>query len=341
VTRAIFILPELLTVARSELRDLQLPALSRLLSFAVQDTDPDFCPEQMLMRQLGYPVPAATALPVAQVCWQQEFQTAAPSACVCADPVHMLADTDHARLLDAHALQLTDDEAGALMAALNQHFAADNLQFVRAASGGWYAHGRDAAVLATLPTKVLVGRNVASFLPEGDASATWRRFTTEMQMLLFNHDVNQQRAAAGLLPVNALWLWGGAAMPTATTQQGVRVYADDPFSRGLAQLSQADVQHVSAFRVDDATAMVVDHGAVDALLYEDLDAWRTWLSALESRYFVPALAAWRRGELKEILIHVGNHRRFTIAGGGWRRWLRRRKSLAHFVNPQFAEPEVG
>src|SRR5690606_4093503 len=42
--------------------------------------------------------------------------------------------------------------------------------------------------------------------PEG---RPWRRLVNELQMLWFDHPVNQAREARGLRPVNSVWLYGG------------------------------------------------------------------------------------------------------------------------------------
>src|SRR5690606_18290880 len=52
-----------------------------------------------------------------------------------------------------------------------------------------------------------------------------------LQMLWFDHPVNQAREARGLRPINSLWLYGGAApsalAPAATVpQQSLRVFRD-------------------------------------------------------------------------------------------------------------------
>jgi hypothetical protein len=62
------------------------------------------------------------------------------------------------------------------------------------------------------------------------------RLQGEIQMCLHDAEVNRRREAAGMPPVNALWLWGGGvarsgAMPGAATTWP-RLFADEPLFKG-------------------------------------------------------------------------------------------------------------
>jgi hypothetical protein len=72
----------------------------------------------------------------------------------------------------------------------------------------WYlAH----ELLTELPTASLdrvIGRNPDMWMPDRPEAATLRRLMSEVQMLLYQHPVNEAREAAGLPPVNSIWLSG-------------------------------------------------------------------------------------------------------------------------------------
>ncbi len=335
------IYPELLTVPAQVAEIVATPALARLLSLAKAADDTDICSEQTVLRLLGYVPPRATALPVARARWQNDFGETAPDFCVCADPVHMLADTDHARMMDERSLQLIDSEADDLLENLNLTFAEDEYSFVRGESGCWYLTGKDATLLDTLPTKILVGRNVASFLPEGDQTADWRRLMTEIQMLLHVHPVNQHRMTRGQLTVNALWLWGGGELPERQTKSSPLLYTDDSFARGLSQM--AACQFHPAYEFSQATfsaeyTVLFDSEALNLLVYEDYESWQDWIKKTDKTVFEPVLKKFIAGDIDRVIINAGNRRQFMVEKSIIRRLFSSTKSLKAFVDPKFAEP---
>ena len=69
----------------------------------------------------------------------------------------------------------------------------------------------------------LYGGVVSVHLPIDRATAHWRRLSNEVQMLLHDHPVNLRRQQAGQVPVNALWFWGGGALPVRNRRVEIAV----------------------------------------------------------------------------------------------------------------------
>lgn len=341
MNQSFLILPELLTVAPQITEGLRLPALERLLSKGVESVITERCAEQSLLRYTGYVMPDVFSVPAARLCWQADFREETPDILICADPVHMLADKSQARLMDATALKLSEGEANQLLAALNRTFGEDGLEFKKGSANRWYLSGMDSNALRTLPVKNLVGRNVANFLPEGPKLADWRRLTTEIQMLLFAHPVNQARAGQGQLPVNALWFWGNGAIPPQSNPRRIRLFGDDIFSRALAQESSNEfvLLHEFSSQFDSPQDfLLLDNRGQDAVLYDDFAAWRDWVMQLETTVFAPVLKSLRDGRIDQLLINTGNGREFEIGKSGWRSFFRRDKSLSQLVSAQTVDP---
>lgn len=84
----------------------------------------------------------------------------------------------------------------------------------------------------------------------------WRRLVNELQMLWFDHPVNQRRHERGLLPINSLWLFGGAT---------------------ARQLKTAGDAVLENHHVDDRQD--------DALMRHDWQAWLDGLEQLDRQYF--------------------------------------------------------
>ena len=101
----------------------------------------------------------------------------------CADPVHLQADHDSAKLYPIALSDLSSRDAGSLLETLNEFLKQDNVQLIRDPDSRWYIAGLDAQSLASYPPSFLAHRNAAAFMPEGDDKGRWRRLMTELQML--------------------------------------------------------------------------------------------------------------------------------------------------------------
>ena len=200
---------------------------------------------------------SGSRLPVAELL-QPDLPSS--SSVVRADPVHLQADRDTAKLLPAQMLALDKSESEALIAALNEFLAADGLNIFPGLDQGWYMTGMDASTLESYPPSFLADRNASAFLPSGNNSESWRRLMTEIQMLLHTHPVNEHRAQQGKLPVNSLWFWGGTNLTAFPSQAvGVSVYADDDFSKSLCSYLGVPCHDLANFDpVSSGEAVIVD-----------------------------------------------------------------------------------
>ena len=115
-----------------------------------------------------------------------------------------------------HDFSVTDDEAHACITTLNTHFAQDGLRWHAASAKQW---------LLRVPNKLNVqtvdpwaGEHMpARFVPmQGEHARQLRKWTTEAQMLLYNHPINEARQARGERAINSVWMWAvGSALPAA------------------------------------------------------------------------------------------------------------------------------
>ena len=199
--------------------DLQLPNLQALLGLmqrqqVLQDheTAPLHLPHERLHAQaLGWP-PAASALPWAA--WHQTQQghpRNAPQAWM--TPCHWQVGMDQVVMADPAHLHLSDEESQQLLQAMQPFLQEDGLQVTWHSALLWHAQG---AMLADLPTPSLdrvIGQNVKDWLPDHPAARPLQRLQSEMQMLLYNHPVNDARDARKQYTVNAFWLHGAGTLP--------------------------------------------------------------------------------------------------------------------------------
>ncbi|MFQ6707899.1 putative sulfate exporter family transporter, partial [Bordetella pertussis] len=65
-------------------------------------------------------------------------------------------------------------------------------------------------VASTLLIGTVAGQRLRAWWTQDVAMRPWRRLLNEIQMVWYEHPVNEARAARGAAPINALWLYGGA-----------------------------------------------------------------------------------------------------------------------------------
>jgi hypothetical protein len=143
-------------------------------------------------------------------------------------PCHWAMGREHATLTDPAALGLQEDESRILLAAMQAYFETEGITLHYQAPDRWLAEGEIFRNLPSASLDRVLGRNVDGWLPGASgagkspapASAAtsvgarkMRLLQNEMQMLLYTHPVNDQRASRDLPPVNSFWISGSGALP--------------------------------------------------------------------------------------------------------------------------------
>ena len=254
-----------------------------------------------------------------------------------ADPVHLRIVEDHLELHDASALEVDAAEAGALVAALAAHFAADRLEWSVPAPDRWYVRVPARELPRTTPLAQALGRDVYGMLPAsaGGGSINWRSALTEAQMVLSSHEVNARRSREGRPTVNSVWFWGEGARPEVRARPYALVHADAAFARGLARLAGAEARplprsigEVDLLRPADRALAVVDTLS-PALHRGGVEAWRAAADALDDAWFgAMGEAIERFAEVRVILPSPVETRVATLTAAARWRWFRSRKPLS-------------
>lgn len=199
-----------------QLRNLQalLPQLQRQQTLQDPEPTPLQMPHERLHAQaLGWPIDAPT-LPWAA--WQQLQQghpSAEPQAWM--TPCHWQVGMDQVVMADPAHLHLSDEESQQLLQAMQPFLQEDGLHVTWHSPLQWHVRGAILADLATASLDRVVGQNVKPWLPNHPAARPLQRLQSEMQMLLYNHPVNDARDARRQHTVNSFWLHGAGALPAA------------------------------------------------------------------------------------------------------------------------------
>lgn len=149
-----------------------------------------------------------------------------------ADPVHLEARLNHVLLRTLGAAQAQKSEIRALIDFLQKSLG-EGSGFAFALVGKLaYLRGDEAIATAPLSAAAIDGLEPAAFMPAGAAASGYLRLLSEAQMCLHDHEINQRREAAGLMPINSVWIWGGGRAPQKTVRVLPPMFGDDPLLKG-------------------------------------------------------------------------------------------------------------
>lgn len=255
------------------------------------------------------------AWPMAALSRQLDADDAADAVWLRADPVYLRPDSNGVRLL-AHgdALGLDREDVDALLPALKPLFGDAGCLLDAPAPDRWYLRLPLAAPLpAFSDPREAMGEDLFEHVADGPEGSRWRTLFNAAQILLHQHPRNAERLAAGRLPVNALWFWGGGRLPDAQGAQLGRlvVFGEDATLRAAAAsvgFTALPGSYPDADRQDDALF--------------DLGAMRD-LAALDRDWLQPALHRLQQRGIDRLLLDAEDGRRWTIdRGHRWRVWRR-------------------
>ena len=246
-----------------------------------------------------------------------------------ADPVCLAPTMARLTLSELPDAALSADEAQALGATLNTHFAAADRALFTPHPQRWYLRLKNAPDLKTVAAADCAGILQESHLPSGRDGGEWRRTITEAQMLLHDHAVNVAREAAGKAPANAIWPWGGGRVPALGGRPGFAgVWSDDLLTRGLARAAGIAI-HGLPRSAEDILTDAARGDALAVVRIADVHA-EGGMAGIEQHWASPLRRALASGQLAELSIAVWGTRvpiACRVTQAHLRRWWRRRRAL--------------
>ena len=191
-------------------------------------------------------------------------------------PCHWAMGREHATLTDPATLDMNETESRTLLAAMQPYFATEGINLNYEQPTRWLAEGD---VFCSLPTASLdrvLGRNVDRWLP---ASKAIKLLQNEMQMLLYTHPINDERAAKGQRSINSFWVSGsGALNETATTNPHTNItrslapsaFANDwtAYAQAWTKLDASDIAHLLVQQDSGKTVRISLSGESNAMTFE-------------------------------------------------------------------------
>ncbi|MEM5274141.1 hypothetical protein VSR17_03770 [Cupriavidus taiwanensis] len=311
------------------LRQLELPALGKLLTRAApgprERHDEPFLrslpQERWLAGKAGLDTVRVPLAPYMRLADSGGAAAGTPAGSAadgqswaCLQPVHIHAARDHLVLMPPGQLGLRQQEASALREAIDALLQESGIALETPCPQRWYLPEAVFGPLeATTPLRA-AGRNIDIWMQAGARARDWRRLQNEIQMTWFDHRVNQAREAAGEVPVNSVWLYGGGALQPVPQLAGT-VLSNDPFLSGLAlaagsRVLPAPAGLAGAAALEGSVLAMLD-SATEAHIAEDWGLWLDRMHALDADWFGPALEALAAGNIGAITLVLGGENHFA------------------------------
>lgn len=318
--RALFLLPAWDVFGRQRLSEPLARALGRA---DASHLDPPGGDAQLARRFETLPRRAAAAALTRQV----DAGDAAGAQWLRVDPAHVRPDMNGARLLGiGERLGLSQADVDALLPALKPVFGDAGFALDAPHPARWYLRIPPGATLPdfSAPDDAL-GEDLFEHQVQGADARRWRALLNEVQIVLHNHPWNARRLANGQVPVNALWPWGGGALPDRVRSDVAICFSDDDLPRALARLAGGKAAALpdgfsTKLLAASPAASSTDAGAQAALF--DLRRARD-LAALQRDWLQPTLDALAQGALDAIVIDAADGRVFRLSRAQrWRFWRR-------------------
>ncbi len=210
---------------------LQLPHLGRLLRrLRARDMDcgerSSYSPphERALARVLGLPVRDG------EIPWAAWHARPEPGAWAFVSPCHWVMGSDEVTMSPAALADFPEHESRALLASMQPFFAEDGIELIYDQPQRWLARGAALEGMLSAAPERVAGRAVRDWQARGAGAALLRRLQTEMQMLCYQHPVNDARQSRGVALVNSFWISGTGALgvgPSAPARADAVMRADE------------------------------------------------------------------------------------------------------------------
>ena len=240
---------------------------------------------------------------------------ARPNSWLRADPAYIRPDINGARLLGIGAtLGIDQTDLDALLPALRPLFGDTGFTLDAPRPSRWYLRlPREAKLPAFASPDDALGDDVFEHIPDAPEARRWRVLSSEAQVVLHNHPHNAARLAAGKVPINSLWFWGGGLLPDSIACDSPTLYSDDVLLQGIARIGKLAAVPLDAFTDFDADALVDLRQLRDARM-------------LVERCLLPAAASATKREV--VFDFADGHVFILQSGQRWRFWRKPLASLA-------------
>jgi len=265
-----------------------LPALNQFLQYASPINNQFFDLETMISASMGWQ--NFSVLPFAQAYVDQDAGDR--HKYLLFRPVHLKADMHNAIIAPIENNQKNIDDIIILIKDLNDYFNVDcDIQFITGST--WLMRLKQCDPPRHYPHYLsVIGKKADPYTEQSKAMLPWYQLMNEMQMYLYQHEINQRRQQTGLLTINSLWFWGaGSRLPESGSSTSW--FCDDDLLSQFARVSGIEIADVSKLETVsfDRHSLIIDLSVLQAMKTDAESNLKALLQRVEEKLFQPLLGA--------------------------------------------------
>ncbi len=307
----------------------ELPALNRILRLASPRPNLAFSIDAILRQVLALEVPVeepALGLPLAQACAPRSQRQS--SRLLLFQAVHLRPDLQSAIIAPIQHSDEDLNDINIIINDLKELFKVDcDIMVIDKGLFLMDLKLFDAPLHYPHILSVL-GKVANPYIEQSRQHLGWYKLLNEMQMFLHQHEVNQQRAQRGLLPINSLWFWGGGNLPEKI-DASLAWYCDDSVLNQFAvslDLPTASLDDLASLEQSSAAA-VIDLRLLELLKTGATTGLGQVLLDIDNRLLQPLLRAVER-DRKSLCLRAGYEFDLELAPSAALKFWRRPRTLA-------------
>jgi len=282
--------------------------------------------------------------PHAVYCYHYDFNDFPTEAVLLATPIHLQTGMTDVTIDGLAVTDISSVEAEALQVLVNQHFQQDSVRLERSAAGNWYVLLPFSLMPeVTYPADDVLGNSLFPFLHQ-TKQLEWNRLLNELQMLLYNANVNQRREEKGLRSVSSFWLWGNSQYYNSTqstidiiekglnpTKPVSHVVAGGFHGKVFSHALRAK-WHKHLPKTINGDAVVIIDDLLEPSLCNDIDQWQYELTRIEANYIRPLMQLYQSNNSNiELIINTCDGRQWRKNHWSQRLFARKKHSLMDYV----------
>lgn len=246
------------------------PAVMRLFQRARRTKNAEADLLQVASSILGYsadlPLPIARNMAKCEVVDQAE-SIWEEGSWLCIDPVYLHADLTSLILFSKKHFPLDEQHSQSLISLIRPLVEECGARFYCGERPErWFLRWPNRLEVQTFRLDQCDGQDIRDRQPTGTNRNTLIQLMSEIQMVLHDCQVNQQRQAIGHTPVNGVWLWGNGAEVMTESSSVDTLISDDLLLRSLATDQNVSIQQNSASSWSDQWRALQASGRQHALI---------------------------------------------------------------------------
>jgi hypothetical protein len=244
--------------------------------------------------------------------------------------IHLKADMQSAIVIPLENNQVNKNDISLIIKDLKDLFKVD-CDIKEVQNGLWLMHLSQCRPAQHYPHFLsIIGKKTDSYIEQSRHALPWYKLVNEMQMFMHQHDINRNRHASGLLPINSLWLWGAGNLPEFMLNN-VNWYCDDELLRQFASVSRIACENLDKVQSHDFScdSIIVDIALLEALKIPGTDNLQALLSNMETALFKPLLKGVMSGKCK-LRLRSGSSNDLILSRYSTCQWWKKSVSLVEY-----------